>query len=141
MVRELGARPFSVRAGRRANYHLGASLVANDTVGLFQLALREFQQAGLDDPLARKVLLHLLQDVVRGLEEKPPADALTGPAVRGDLTTLRSHLTSAGPAETRELHRRLSLTLVDLAVSGGRLPSEAARSLRAYLRKAKSRPT
>ena len=69
---------------------------------------------------------------MRQLDRSGLAGPLTGPAVRGDVATLRAHLArlADGTAEEREIHRLLSLRLARLALDFGE--SDAAATLAAF---------
>jgi len=108
----LGGRPVTIEESARVNYHAAACVAANHLVTLMASVQEIAQSAGLslDDflPLAYAAL----DDVA----QLGPADALTGPASRGDLTTIDSHL-GAIPEATRELYvalAREALTLGEL---------------------------
>ena len=99
----LGGRPVVIDDSARVNYHAAACVAANHLVTLMSSVHEIAQSAGLslDDflPLAYAAL----DDVAK----LGPADALTGPASRGDLTTIDSHL-AAIPESTRELYVALA---------------------------------
>jgi predicted short-subunit dehydrogenase-like oxidoreductase (DUF2520 family) len=135
LARSLGGFPFTLPAEGRAAYHLAASLVANDTVALFQLALEQAQLAGLPPATARMALAHLLSGVARILTGERPARALTGPVSRGDVKTVQQHLEAArrGRPETRHLHLLLSRVLLRTARDAGRVSPAAARRMERLL--------
>jgi predicted short-subunit dehydrogenase-like oxidoreductase (DUF2520 family) len=132
MVKDLDGQLLAIDPARRAAYHLGASLVANDTLALMHLAVGELRSAGVSEERARQSLAHLLGAAARSVEAAPVHQVLTGPVVRGDLDTLASHLEIAGQP-TGELHRLLSLILLKVAQNGRRLDPGLARRLRRLL--------
>ncbi|MFQ5719520.1 MAG: DUF2520 domain-containing protein, partial [Acidobacteriota bacterium] len=141
LVRDLGGHPFTVRPHARPAYHLAASLVANDTLALVDLATALLRRAGLPADVARASLAHLLAGTAAALEHASVEQALTGPVARGDAETLRLHLTAAeatgGPAAA--LHRALSRVLIDIARRSGRLDAAGVRRLIRELRAAPRR--
>jgi len=132
MVRDLGGRLLPISPRRRAAYHLGASLVANDTLALMHLAVDELMTAGISESQARQSLAHLLEATAKSVAASPVHMALTGPVVRGDLDTMKVHLQVAREP-TERLHRLLSLVLLEVAQSGERLDPLAARRMRRLL--------
>lgn len=72
----------------RMRLHLAAVMANNFTNHLFSLVERYCQVEGLDFTL----LLPLLKETVVRLETLPPSKAQTGPALRGDETTIEKHL-------------------------------------------------
>ena len=129
LARALGGVPFVVTDRARAAYHLAAALVANDSVALFELAMRQFRQAGIAETTARRSLAHLLQGTAATLGRWGVEKALTGPAVRGDVDTLLAHLQAAGGpgTGTAAVHHWLSGILLDIAIRSGRLDRRRAR--------------
>ncbi|MFQ5671101.1 MAG: Rossmann-like and DUF2520 domain-containing protein [Acidobacteriota bacterium] len=129
LVRSLGGIPFQVSSPQRARYHLAASLVANDTVALFQLALDQAIRAGLTARQARNALAHLLLTAVRPLVKSPPERVLTGPVARGDSRTLGEHFSAAPGGVASRVHAELSLVLIKMMEQAGRLDRRSARRL------------
>ena len=92
MATDIGGDPFDLSGVDRVRYHAAAVLVANYTVTLLAEAEALAQQAGLDADRAHRGLLSLLSGTVDNLRATTPHDALTGPAARGDDTTIQRHL-------------------------------------------------
>ena len=92
IVAALGGRFFVLPAGRRALYHLACVLVSNHTVTLAALADRLADDLGGASEL-RDALQGLLEASVRNLREaERPADALSGPVLRGDGAAIAAHV-------------------------------------------------
>lgn len=96
----IGGEPFDLRGVDRARYHAAAVLVANYTVTLLAEAEALARQAGLDGERAHRGLLRLLTGTVDNLHATSPAEALTGPAARGDDVTIQRHLDALAPDPT-----------------------------------------
>ena len=103
----IGGRPFTLRDndGAKARYHGAASLLAGGTIALFDAAEQLFAQ-DVEDQAAAHALLHLLDSVRAGLAAATPAEALTGPAARGDQSVIDGHL-AAMDADTAHLYTAL----------------------------------
>ena len=121
----LGGEAVVVADADRPNYHAAATIAANHLVALLGQVERVAATAGL--PLgAFAGLIHAAADDALALG---PHDALTGPAVRGDWTTIDRHrAVLGGMAGARNelvaydamvvLARRISLEAADLDLGG-----------------------
>lgn len=72
----------------RSLYHLAAVITCNFSNHLCTLADRFLSEKGLDF----KMLLPLLRQTISKLDFKNPSEAQTGPASRGDISIINSHL-------------------------------------------------
>ena len=121
LAHDAGGRPFRLQEERKALYHAAAVFSSNSLVTIEAMAERLFRAAGVDDPLA--VMTPLIRGTVDSLLEVGPAEALTGPVIRGDAGTIRrnlealaSHARDAVPA-----YVALARASLDLAERTGRL--------------------
>ena len=96
VVGALDGRWFTVVDDRRAIYHAAASVAANHVVALLGQVERLAREAGV--PFA--AFFDIIRAAVDNTERLGPAAALTGPAARGDLDTIRRHL-AALPEDER----------------------------------------
>jgi predicted short-subunit dehydrogenase-like oxidoreductase (DUF2520 family) len=117
LARSLGMSPIPVSGEARPLYHAAAVLSAAGQVALFSRAVKLFQDAtGAPEPLARSALLPLAQGALAQLEQRDPAQALTGPAARGDAATVSAH--RAALDETMlPLYDELTRAMLDLRPS------------------------
>ena len=98
----LGAECVELESGTRALYHASAATAANLVVALVDAAVEMAELTGLSRQQARRMLLPLVASSVDNLRESTTADALSGPAARGDEGTIRRHR-EAIAAESPEL--------------------------------------
>lgn len=91
LLQELGATAVTIPVGGKIGYHLACVLVSNYLVTLHAMALQVLDGAPEDDAL-RRLLMELSRDTLKNLSSQPPAIALTGPIVRGDVGTVAAHL-------------------------------------------------
>jgi predicted short-subunit dehydrogenase-like oxidoreductase (DUF2520 family) len=131
LAKLLQMTPIVIPSGGKAKYHVAAVMAANFTVGLFGAAQRMAAEAGIDPETAAKMYAPLLEGAVRNIVSLGPAEALTGPIRRGDLSTIRLHL-HALSARDRELYRTVGLAVLNLARSAG-LAEERAQQVQAML--------
>ena len=119
LARSLGMSPIPVSNDARPLYHAAAVLAAAGQVALFSRAVKAFQDAtGAPEPLARSALLPLAQGALAALEQRDPADALTGPVARGDAATVAAHR-NALDEQTLRLYDELTRAMLVLRPSGG----------------------
>ena len=95
IVADLGGRAFEVADEHRAAYHAAAVIASNHLVALLGQAERVAATAGV--PF--EAYLDLVRATVDNVAALGPAAALTGPAARGDETTIARHLDAIGPDE------------------------------------------
>ena len=92
LARDLEGHPFDLSNVDRALYHAAAVFAANYPITLLAEAIALAAEAGLDGETARQGMTTLLAGAVNNLRDLAPADAITGPASRGDQSTIDRHL-------------------------------------------------
>lgn len=112
---DLGAHALSLQGVDRACYHAAAVLASNAVIGLHGAAAEAWELAGLPVEHARGALSPLTLGAAEAVGRLPLAEALTGPVARGDVATVRAHLTALCPrprlsALYRSLSRRMLAT-------------------------------
>jgi predicted short-subunit dehydrogenase-like oxidoreductase (DUF2520 family) len=95
LARSIGGRTVVVPDENRAAYHAAACIAANHVVALMGQVERVAQSIGLD----LDVFLGLSRAALADVEALGPVAALTGPASRGDSTTLARHRAALSPEE------------------------------------------
>ena len=130
LVADLGGTPMWVREEHRTLYHAGLAHGANHLVTLVSEAMEILSAAGAADPAA--TLRPLLTAALDNALEDGDA-ALTGPIVRGDVETVRAHVTDLRTTAPQTLPSYVAMAraTLDRAVTDGRLlPIRAAAILR-----------
>lgn len=94
LARDLGATPFRLADDMRPLYHAAAVFASNSLVAISAAGERLFAEAGVPDPMA--AMLPLQMATLSNVAALGPADALTGPAVRGDAGTVAANLEALG---------------------------------------------
>jgi predicted short-subunit dehydrogenase-like oxidoreductase (DUF2520 family) len=129
LVADLGGRPMWVPEDRRTLYHAGLAHGANHLVTLVAEAMEILSAAGAEDPAATlRPLLTAALDNALGHGDA----ALTGPIVRGDVETVRAHVTDlvANAPQTLPSYVAMARATLDRAVTDGRLlPIRATKML------------
>jgi len=109
LARDLKGHPFDLTGVNLALYHAAAVFAANYPITLLAEAITLAAEAGLDAETARQGLTTLLAGAVNNLRDLPPADAITGPALRGDEGTIKRHLEALkGDSELQRLYQLLA---------------------------------
>ena len=127
----LGMIPVEISAGAKPAYHAGAVLVANLGTALFAMAERVAREGGVPAEVAAKLYLPLARGAVANVEALGVAEALTGPVRRGDVATVRRHLSILKGPE-RAAYIALSREALRLARGAG-LGGELADEMEAVL--------
>jgi predicted short-subunit dehydrogenase-like oxidoreductase (DUF2520 family) len=96
LAEALGGRPVPVSDDQRARYHAAACIASNHVVAVLGQVERVAASVGL--PL--QTMLGLTRAALDDVEALGPARALTGPAARGDWSTIERHR-SVLPADER----------------------------------------
>ncbi len=135
LVRALGGIPVKVRAKDKALYHAAAAMVAGHLTTQMDLGVRMMQRAGISRSVARRVLLPLMEQTVRGCADQGEK-SWVGPLERGDLATVRKHLQSLKklPPYYRDAYAALGLAAVTLYRSPA---SKSTKALQRLLKKGK----
>ncbi len=121
---DLMARPFRLDEAMRPLYHAAAVFASNYLIVTSGIAEDLFRRAGVPDP--RRAMLPLQRASLDNVERLGPADALTGPAVRGDATTIERNLAALrdqGPVVV-DAYVALCRVALELASTSGRLPQD-----------------
>jgi predicted short-subunit dehydrogenase-like oxidoreductase (DUF2520 family) len=92
IVRELGGESFSLPAARKAAYHAWATMTSPLLVA-FLTALEDAARiAGLSREDARRKSMPILRQTLDNYANLGPAQAFSGPLIRGDAETVAKHL-------------------------------------------------
>lgn len=124
----LRGRTITIRDDAFAAYHAGAVLASNGIAALVDAAVSLLARGGVDRGTALDALAPLTHAAVDNVFRLGPAAALTGPVVRGDVTTVARHLTALGQgsSEVVELYRAVARCLIRLAAERGQAPEVQA---------------
>jgi predicted short-subunit dehydrogenase-like oxidoreductase (DUF2520 family) len=118
VVRHVGGRSFTVDRKDKPLYHAAAVMSSGNVVALFDVALDMLEKCGLSRRQAQAALLPLLQSTIANLGRLGPEKALTGPFSRGDLATIKLHLSALSRTDLSkalEIYRLLGSHAVNLA--------------------------
>ena len=131
VVDALAGRPLVIPPSRRPIYHAAAVAASNYLVALVSFSVRLMEEAGVPEEEAVPALLPLIRGTLDNLEKLGVPAALTGPVPRGDIDTVRLHLTRLSE-EDRMLYCALGRELLRLSRLAG-LDEQRANELEALL--------
>ena len=135
IVRDLGARSFSIESKDKPLYHAAAVMTSGNVTALFDVALDMLEHCGLRRGKAQQILFPLLNSTTANLSKVDPANALTGTFARGDVATLKLHLKALKAKDLEEAFK-LYLLLGNHSVRLARpkISAEAYEQIRKLLR-------
>jgi len=135
MAGDLKGRSIHLAGTDKVLYHAAAVITSNYTVALLKMAIDLWQIFGISPEEAASALLPLLQGTVNNIARIGLPNCLTGPIARGDVGTLRRHLTALRDRApgVLEAYRQLGLQTIPIALAKGRIGEKAADQMRALL--------
>jgi predicted short-subunit dehydrogenase-like oxidoreductase (DUF2520 family) len=130
---EAGGRPFRLADDAKPLYHAAAVFASNYLVAVTAIAHELEVTAGVDDPAS--ILGPLQEATMANVERVGPADALTGPAVRGDAATVTRNLEALAARAPEAVRPYVALAdlALELAERAGRLTSDGRASVEEVL--------
>lgn len=128
MLERCGIYPKRILAEQKVAYHTAASLASNHFFSLIDTAVELLTTAGFDSDEAINAMLPLIRGSIDNLEAFGVEAAVTGPIVRGDISTTRKHLeciSKALPADT-DMFRKTGDKLARIARRAKLIDSDTA---------------
>jgi predicted short-subunit dehydrogenase-like oxidoreductase (DUF2520 family) len=122
-VKRLEGNAFSVRPGEKTLYHLSAFLVCPTVVTLMAQSASLLEKAGVSPRISRPMLRQFVVETAKNFAELGGRRALTGPAVRGDWTTIKRHLAALRRSAPAFVPVYQSLLQAMLRLAGATAPS------------------
>jgi predicted short-subunit dehydrogenase-like oxidoreductase (DUF2520 family) len=129
LAARLGAQTLEIPPGEKSRYHAAAVIASNFPAVLLSLGEDLLAAAGLPREPARAALRSLFMAAARNLDsDATPAEALTGPIIRGDVDTVRRHVEALAPhPRALAAYRALSIVALGLAREAGAAPDALDR--------------
>jgi predicted short-subunit dehydrogenase-like oxidoreductase (DUF2520 family) len=124
-----------LKPGDKVLYHAAAVFACNYLVTLVKLAQDLWQDFGVSSKEATKALLPLLRGTLNNIDNIGLPNCLTGPVARGDLGTIKRHL-SALEARNPSLlttYKELGLQTIPIALAKGKVNAQKAEEMKALL--------
>jgi predicted short-subunit dehydrogenase-like oxidoreductase (DUF2520 family) len=92
IVHDLGGEPFRLAGQHKPAYHAWGGFTSPLLVAALVVAEHVAMQAGMSRFLARRRMLKIVQQTIANYFDQGPADAFSGPIIRGDVPTVQKHL-------------------------------------------------
>jgi predicted short-subunit dehydrogenase-like oxidoreductase (DUF2520 family) len=134
MARKLGGQAILIRAEDKPVYHLACSIASNFLIILLSEASQLFKNIGLEEESVFDILGPLLNKTLQNVKKLGIEQSLTGPVARGDLETVKRHLTITGadPGLDR-IYRVMCFEALKMAEKRG-LAEEKIKALKKLLK-------
>jgi predicted short-subunit dehydrogenase-like oxidoreductase (DUF2520 family) len=135
IAKALNGNIITLKAGDKVLYHVAAVTLSNYLVTLMKTAADLWQSFGIPQEEAVKALLPLLKGTVNNIENVGMPGCLTGPIARGDVETIRRHISALEKSHPQsvDIYRALGLKTLPIALAKGRISLETAGEIRAIL--------
>jgi len=133
LAADVGGRPFRLDDARKPLYHAAAVFASNYLVAITALAERMERVAGVPEPL--EALAPLQRATLDNVHAMGVAEALTGPAVRGDAPTVERNLRALAEHAPEAIAAYVALADValGLAADAGRIDPTAGAKVEEVL--------
>ena len=143
MAESLHCRWIELKAENKVVYHAAAVIASNYLVTLVKLADDLWETFGIPREQATQALLPLLKGTLNNIESVGIPQALTGPIARGDIDTVKKHITALQKEAPDALstYCELGLQTIPIAQAKGKIDEENADELRAVLKAGLKRKT
>ena len=92
IVRRLGGQVFAVPKNRKVAYHAWGTFTSPLLVAMLVTMEQVARAAGLSKAAARQYMLPIVHQTLANYSRLGPAEAFSGPIVRGDAAIVRKHL-------------------------------------------------
>lgn len=112
LVQALNGQIIIIPDGKKALYHTALVIASNYTVTLYAIAQKVLNSIGAQPDAINGALQTLMQATVNNIADKGIPDALTGPLVRADSSTIQAHL----HAMEDELVQKIYIQLAQLSL-------------------------
>ena len=109
-----GNKHGRIDAAQKTRYHSAAVMASNLVVGLYDMAAGELARCGLDRAEAESALAALFLGNAQHIASDGVEASLTGPAARGDQTTIDGHLACLDGRD-RQVYELLTEELFEIA--------------------------
>ncbi len=131
----LEGRWVVLKPGDKVLYHAAAVFACNYLVTLVKLALDLWMEFGVPADEATRALLPLIRGTVNNIDRIGLPDCLTGPIARGDLGTIKSHVSALELLDPSLLsaYRELALQTIPIALAKGKIDEQKAQEIKDLL--------
>lgn len=117
LFENIGSITYTIDKEKKAFYHAAGVFASNYLVTLSKQASLCMEEAGVEHGMAMKIITSIMKGTVNNLEKTlSPEQSLTGPIQRGDISTIKNHMSAlASNTEQRELYSLLGKATLKVA--------------------------
>lgn len=136
MATTLNGEWVELKAGDKVLYHAAAVFACNYLVTLVKMATDLWQTFNVPQEKATQALLPLLRGTLNNIENIGLPNCLTGPIARGDLGTIKKHI-SALETDNQlllNMYKALGSHTIPIALNKGKINSYTASELEELLK-------
>ncbi len=136
MATTLNGEWVELKAGDKVLYHAAAVFACNYLVTLVKMATDLWQTFNVPQEKATQALLPLLRGTLNNIENIGLPNCLTGPIARGDLGTIKKHI-SALETDNQlllNMYKALGSHTIPIALNKGKIDSYTASELEELLK-------
>ena len=109
--KDLHLIPFRVDSKNKSYYHLAGVYTSNFLAGNLYFANKLLSLNKIDGEKHFDILRSTISSTIKNIEKTGPANALSGPVERGDLQTIKNHISSLKKLRKKPLSNYLSTLL------------------------------
>lgn len=119
LIRYSGGQPFFISKNEKIRYHLACTLVSNYMVSL--AAVADDVIGGTESIGGIRRFLPLMEQTIKNIEAAGIDPALTGPIIRGDVQTVKTHIDSLSHFDAlyKDAYIALGRITLDIAARQG----------------------
>ncbi len=107
VAKSISNHTFQINSEKRSSLHLAAVFVNNFTNHLYQIG----NKICIENNVPFDILLPLIKETYKKLDEMSPQTAQTGPAVRNDQQTMKRHLNQLTNKTHKEIYKLLTKSI------------------------------
>jgi predicted short-subunit dehydrogenase-like oxidoreductase (DUF2520 family) len=113
----IGAQTVTIDPAVKTLYHAAAVFACNFLPALLDTAQQAYSKSGVPADVALELMQPLVRETIDNIFRLGPAAALTGPAARGDIATVKrqQQAVAAWNAQYGELYKQLTALTIELA--------------------------
>lgn len=112
-ISDVGLVTFEIQSEKKALYHTAAVILSNYMVSIIDFGLHQLDDIGIDRKLATEAMWPLIEDTLVNIKNLGTRRALTGPIARGDIETIKMHLSSMDP-KSKQLYKAMGDYTLDM---------------------------
>lgn len=134
IAEKVGARAFEVSREQKTLLHTAAVMASNYLITLLESSVETGAAGGLSKAQVKQALFPLIQTTLQNSREGSFREVLTGPIMRGDAETVKTHMSLIEDhPQLREIYAVMGRKTVEAAVTSGTLQPGPAEKLRKVL--------